>query len=458
MKKFYFENARYNLLCHKRNTLRILINLMIISMLLVAWLSLRTAIGKANEKYMKGYRSACTFPVDTEQDEDGEEIQNDRYWILSDMDTWEELSKPIRYAEMDLNRIIHSASYVRTSNQLMTMICDDQVYQGINDNSFYPPSINTQRRNSGQSIDFRVGLLISDTLFSGACLEEYQYKNKKDTPLLIGREPLNENEIMLSDFMMRKFGVLQDAESFVGKTVSFIHKDGMVLDHVTIVGIIDGEYFREYGTMYMPQIWLRENNELLRATSSRGVRHCYTVDAYKNYDTVVERYAEKIDDVENWMFYGNDVYIEVIAPCNEITSVDILVNKIGTLFGGLIILSLLIHLYNIFTQRALDRMNYNGILRAMGMRRGGIFQIGFCELFYIAFVAVAIGVSCSAGLIFILNEYVGSLLLFRLELNALDFVGIAAAALSIQLLLMFFMQYIILHKYLRKQPIELLRA
>ena len=49
MKKFYFENARYNLLCHKRNTLRILINLMIISMLLVAWLS----YGQLLEKQMK---------------------------------------------------------------------------------------------------------------------------------------------------------------------------------------------------------------------------------------------------------------------------------------------------------------------------------------------------------------------------------------------------------------------
>ena len=458
MKRFYFTNAGYNLYCHKRNTLRILINLIIISMLLVAWLSLRTAIGKANDKYTKGYRSACTFSVNTTQDEDGEVIRNDAYMILPDMDAWEELSEPIRYAVLDLDKVLQSDKYIRTSNRFMTMVCEDQSYQGVDDNSFYPPSMTSQSRNNGRSIEFQVGFLFSDTLFCGACLEEYRYQNRKDSPLLFGRESQKPNEIMISDFMLRKYGILQDAEDYVGKTVSFIHKEGTVLDHVTIVGIIDGEYFREYGTMYMPQIWLRGNDEMLRVTSVSGVRHCYTVDSYKNYDTVVERYAEAIDGVESWMFYGDDTYIEVIAPCNEITSVDILVNKIGTLFGGLIILSLLIHLYNIFTQRAMDRKHYNGILRAMGIRRGGILQIGVYELLYIALVAVLFGVVGSAILIFILNEYVGSLIMFRLELTVLDFVRVAAGALGILLLLMLFMQYVILHSYLRKQPIDLLRS
>ncbi len=451
MKKFYFANAGYNLCCHKRNTLRILINLIVISMLLVAWLSMRAAIGNANEKYTKGYRSASTFTVYTEQGEDESEL-------LSEMDAWEELSEPIRYAVMDLDKVLQSDTYVRTSNRFMTMVCEDQIHQGVDDDSFYPLSMTFQSRNNGWSIEFQVGFLFSDTLFCGACLEEYQYQNRKDSPLLFGREPQNSNEIMISDFMLRKYGILQDAEDYVGKTVSFIHKEGTVMDHVTIVGIIDGEYFREYGTMYMPQIWLRGNEELRRETSALRMRHSYTVDTYKNYAKVANRFSEQIGSAESRMYYDNDVYLEVIVPCNEITSVDILVNKVGALFGGMIIFSLLIHLYNIFTQRAMDRKHYNGILRAMGIQRRGILQIGFYELLYIALVAVLFGVVCSAVLIFILNEYVGSLILFRLELNALDFVGIAAAALGILLLLMFFMQYIILHSYLRKQPIDLLRS
>lgn len=451
MKKFYFANAGYNLCCHKRNTLRILINLIVISMLLVAWLSMRAAIGNANEKYTKGYRSASTFTVYTEQGEDESEL-------LSEMDAWEELSEPIRYAVMDLDKVLQSDTFVRTSNRFMTMVCEEQIHQGVDDNSFYPPSMTFQSRNNGRSIEFQVGFLFSDTLFCGACLEEYQYQNRKDSPLLFGREPQNSNEIMISDFMLRKYGILQDAEDYVGKTVSFIHKEGTVMDHVTIVGIIDGEYFREYGTMYMPQIWLRGNEELRRETSASVMRHSYTVDTYKNYAKVANRFSEQIGSAESRMYYDKEVYLEVIVPCNEITSVDILVNKVGALFGGMIIFSLLIHLYNIFTQRAMDRKHYNGILRAMGIQRGGILQIGFYELLYIALVAVLFGVVCSAVLIFILNEYVGSLIMFRLELNVLDFVRVAAGALGILLLLMFFMQYIILHKYLRKQPINLLRS
>ena len=116
MRKFYFANAGYNLRCHKRNTLRILINLIVIAVLLVAWLSMRAAIVNANEKYTKGYRSASTFTVYTEQGEDESEL-------LSEMDAWDELSEPIRYAVMDLDKVLQSDTYVRTSNRFMTMVC-----------------------------------------------------------------------------------------------------------------------------------------------------------------------------------------------------------------------------------------------------------------------------------------------------------------------------------------------
>ena len=143
-------------------------------MLLVAWLSMRAAIGNANEKYTKGYRSASTFTVYTEQGEDESEL-------LSEMDAWEELSEPIRYAVMDLDKVLQSDTYVRTSNRFMTMVCEDQIHQGVDDNSFYPPSMTFQSRNNGRSIEFQVGFLLSDTLFCGACLEEYQYQNRKDS-------------------------------------------------------------------------------------------------------------------------------------------------------------------------------------------------------------------------------------------------------------------------------------
>lgn len=460
MIKVYFDNAAYNLRCHKSGTLRILINLIIISMLLVAWITLRTAIGKANDKYTKGYRSTCIFTVPFYLNSDTGEYPDKYTEAVSDMNGWEELSDPFLYTELYMDDFPEGDSYSSKTNRFMTMVCDDQVYRGIDDYSYYPPSIDTQERENGRSIQFRVGVLVSDSLFCGACLEEYQYKNEADTPVLYGREPQNSKEIMISDFMLHKYGILRDEETFLGKNVSFFHDNGTVLDQVTIVGIIDGEFFREYGTMNLPQIWTAGDEEYIFENAYVEIQNCYTVDTFKNIDVVVERYEEMGLRVDDGMVltYDYDVYNGVILPCREITSVDILVNKIGTLFGGLIILSLLLHLYNIFTQRAVDRMQYNGILRAVGMRRGGILQIGFYELLYIALVSVAIGVFCSAGLVLILNEYVGSLILFRLELNALDFVGIAATALGILLLLMFFMQYIILHTYLRKQPIQLLHS
>jgi len=299
---------------------------------------------------------------------------------------------------------------------------------------------------------------MSDTLFCGAALEEYQYRNDNRKPLLIGREPENSKEIMISDYMLRKFGVTDNIDDIVGQTVSFYYEAIPVFLNVIITGIVDVDYFREFGTFGSPEIWTRRDSSTMNM-ETEGIYHFFTIDEFKNYAVVTDRYLDLKNVEELRSFYFSDKrYVDIVEPCNQVTSMKYLINRIGGLFGIMIILSLILHLYNIFTQRATDRMQFNGILRAMGLRRGGILQIGFYELMYISLVAVSIGVMCSVGLIYVLNEYVGALIMFRLELDVMDFIGVALIALGILLLLMFFMQYIILRNYLRKQPIELLRS
>ena len=323
------------------------------------------------------------------------------------------------------------------------MLVAGKAYSGINDLSFdFPYGEKIGETVADMNVYFSIRALVvpPSRLISDAELKEYDSKSPEGQ-YITGRLSENPGELMISSYMLEKYGIPSNEHSaLIGETVSFRINGGEAIffqtEDFTLVGIINADFFRIQSRMESPQIILCVENdtveiplvhipesyeEMLTTQKGPSDNHIYNLIVYSDNFSDAARAGQEIRQVgiEANMSWVGDMYA-FIETQNQVFT------KIVSLIGAMLVVTIIVFLLMITRYYMDRRADFIEMERAMGMRRRHITAIYAYELMLVAALTLATSIPLSIMLMqlikMVLMDYVSDI--FRL--NASHFITASA--------------------------------
>ena len=380
-----FHLAYYNLKTFKKSRKQYFISMFLVSFFLMLFLSLSII---ANHMYNQLiYKSISTNYINIflDLDANGNEIQNDAVDLLNQLKERDGISIGAKYANLDLSKNGDEIYYEDIDNVYCTI--NGQKYMGKNDYSFdfmETKTISNHENKELFSVNFSICILDTESaLWTENSLKEYDYKYSSDA-FICGRPVENENEVVLSDYMLNRFGITGDYNMLLNQQISFYVNNHSVVEQYKIVGILNSNYYRVDVNSDMSQIIIAGGPRLYAPQNIRYLTQMVGLGDFANSSTILDSIDAKY--VDYYSIPANIYYYEMIDKFNLVCQ------RIISIFMSILIVAMFIKLVsNIYINRK-NRAYYYGMLKAMGMDNIDIFRICTYELLIILFFCMAIAV------------------------------------------------------------------
>lgn len=290
-----------------------------------------------------------------------------------------------------------------------TLVVDGKSFQGVNDHS-YSQFCTEEELESGlfnDSIIFAISQIYVDegyTQFAKAEMDEYYQKHTGD--FLIGSEMKNDDDIIMSEYILSKFGFsLEDAQKLIGKkiTLKFTIK-GQTFDMVkdyTLCGILrtdfyDVEKFRTENHIFIP---LRKDSVSQYYGFEQQIFFDSFSSAYQAYKTLYQ-------DETAWVIAS-----ESLSIYSEIEKQQTLYTRIVLLVLILIVFAVVVFMLSSIQYYFNKRLRFILLERAIGMRSGKVFFVFIMEFLICGIGSLIIAVPLSylmiTGLMEFMKGYIG---------------------------------------------------
>lgn len=173
---------------------------------------------------------------------------------------------------------------------------------------------------------------LPDEIFTENDFKELTLKYKKDN-IIIGNFPKTADEILISEKLIKAFGLPSDILGEEISITSKINEEKIILESVRISGIIIEEYYELSGhtdssseDSFSPSILILNENSLFQEKSE----HFIPVNRYTFEEFLTEKEAEILDKrYSNYHYVGRST----IRIIKDINSMQILSNRLFSLLG-----------------------------------------------------------------------------------------------------------------------------
>jgi hypothetical protein len=318
-----------------------------------------------------------------------------------------------------------------TSIENSSIIIDDIVYIGENDYSYTFLHNDSSIFNiNNYSVPFEIEFISLENM--QISINEYvEYHNKFDSDLfLYGREMENTNEILLSDFILKKYGFDEKSlYSLLNKSITLEYKtkdEVISFDNYTLVGIIDSNFFRINSRRSSPHIILP-----LEATLhiEEIVLYCYVfVDCFSNTLTIKNQIEAQVD---SQVFFNEATYFTYFSLTNQKYFIKTAFFSLFFVLSLSIIISIINN--NLFAVK--QKGTYYGTLKAIGFLPKDIFLQHTFEFLILGIISLAISLIISYVFMISLNSILSSLLIVEFKISIVFLIKISIIALLVIIML-----------------------
>jgi len=325
-----------------------------------------------------------------------------------------------------------------------SLIAAGEEYTGTNDYTFdfpYESAVPVSKTLLYVPFDVEALVMPYNKLFSDTEFREYSRKYGGGSPL-IGDEITSDKEIIISEYMLSKYGFTPDqAKAMIGQKIAIRVTDGkeskVLFDGYTLVGVLKTDFFRISSRIYSPQFIVAYSDALAAAQDEKNeYADLFTTTVHSS------DYSGAIRVNEELKGYDKNVWLSSTAAVYADTEMQqTLYNKIILLVAALLIFAVIVYIYSIQTYYFRMRRAYIGLERAVGMKPGHVFLVFLCEFVLMSSAAFILSVPCSLGLIAALRAFLTQITVYGISITAQDFIPAAIEGgvfvLSVSLLLSF---------------------
>lgn len=309
-------------------------------------------------------------------DLDGKEISNEASELLHKMEGIENVSLGAKYSLVNLSETEEECYGVNIEE--VKCLINGKEYVGEDDYSFdftEEKSISKREDKERFSVFFSVDAVdLESAMFTENMLKEYQYKFDSNM-FLYGREIQGEKELVISDYMLNRFGIYEDYDSLLNQKISFKVNQNMVLEDYTIVGIINSDYFRVLSECDRSQVLISGTSDFYSEFEVKELIQKVGIGTFADSEKILDSIETKYDD---YYYVSSTIYM-----FGMIDKFQLICKRVISVFIVIIVVAMVIKLIcNVYINRK-SRAYYYGILKAMGMEEQEIIRICFYELLMI---------------------------------------------------------------------------
>ncbi len=272
---------------------------------------------------------------------------------------------------------------------------DNNEYQGINDYSF---DFNVEdakfASRTQMSVNLNINVMNIDNIqFSSGELQEFQNKFHSSEIFVAGGKMTKNNQIMLSEYILSKFGITYPPEQCIGKKLTVLLKTENgnipVLKDYEICGIIKTDFFR---------INSRKSTSHI-IVSSADMKYCHLLsrEIYsKNFRDAISFYNDNSST-------GSINMSDALKEFSEIEAQQLLFNEVVIVIGFVLIAAVVLFVYFVIYFYFKKRNRYVCIQKAIGLYNFKIYVMIFFELIMLGICSIIIAVPLYIVLTEILN-------------------------------------------------------
>lgn len=283
-----------------------------------------------------------------------------------------------------------------SADNITLILNNTEKYKGINDHSYnFEVDFSVGAPQRIYTVPFKIASYCTDgVIFSKQDMQEYSDKYGKDSAVTAGNLKLNENGIIMSDYILEKFGV-EPSESLIGSTISLKNnKTGeLYVKSLKLEGIIDSKIFFTQANRCSAQIIIPDSKKNKNFNSP--VYFYYSQDYSSTYNLFNKLKADNIDCQCS----------DQIEIYKSIENQQIIVTKVVSVIIAALFTVLFISILTVMYFYYIQQKNYEQMLRAIGMKNMSLFMISLLEMIYNLVISAIIGFAMSLLFINIFNIY-----------------------------------------------------
>ena len=368
-----FRLACYNLKTFKKSRKQYFISIFMVTFFMMLFCSVSLIIKQMYDGIIYDRISTNFINIYLTLDSEGQEISDEASELLQKIKSLDHINLGAKYTLVNL--LEEEECYSVNIEEVKCFVQGNE-YVGEDDYSFdftEEKSISKREDRGRFSVFFSVDVLdIESEMFSENTLKEYQYKYDSDI-FLCGREIQGEKELVISDYMLNRFGIYEDYDSLLNQKITFQVNRNKVIEDYIIVGVINSNYYRVLSECDRSQVMISGTSEIYSDLEVKELIQKVSISSFAESENILESIDTKYDDC----YYVSTV----IYMFGMIDKFQLICKRVISIFIFVIVIAMVIKLIsNVYINRK-SRAYYYGILKAIGMEEREIIWLCFCELF-----------------------------------------------------------------------------
>ncbi len=281
---------------------------------------------------------------------------------------------------------------------------DNRKYKGINDYSYdFNLDKNEIHNKKDKNVKFDIGVMdyVDNLQVSENEIDELKNRFNKNDVYIKGGELTGENQIIMTDYLLEKFGFDGNIKNCVGKNISLYIEtdkgDKCIIDDYVLKGIIDSDLYRVGSRKSVPQIIVSNANE-----------------KYYN-NNIIKVFSKKFNDVIKLTDISADIFLwptDVSAEYSAMETLSIFFDKIVIRIFFIILISILLFVYTVIYFYFKKRTRYICMEKAIGIKNNELYKMIFSELSIMAIGSICLAIPLGYVIItymnVVMNNLVGS--------------------------------------------------
>ena len=360
----------------------------------------------------------------------------------------------LKYSEINLLDFLEIKNELYLSINRVTMKMDGMSYQGEDDYSYdfiYEKKRTNDMDESLYSVRFGLSAVeLSDSFYTPVIAQEYAYRYGDEKMLSCGRYLKAENEIVLSEYMLERFGVEAPYEQYIGKKISFTVEGKSVLENYVLVGIFNSNFFRVRANCTRFQAWIIGNHNIYKKYNCNYIKEQACTESFPTLTDLVN----ELDDMGKYSFEDGGEREEY----EFIEKMKMVIEKVIYVLVLIVTVAVFLNLINHIYTDMQECTPYYGMLRAMGIRSKEMYLIitmRSCIIIIFAMLCSVVFMNIGVRAI---NAIMLEVFFMGIEITVDDYVKSILVVFSVMIVSMVALTYLCYRKMLTKRIVSNLKG
>ena len=377
-----------NIMARKWSSAKVVLSILAMVVIMCIFTAYSVALGDETERITKSYRSAHNIIIETTLP-----LSNQKLQQVKNIDGISNV------AEVAICRNVKNLRGISIDIDGKNCVCDHDYYDG-NLQIGIDPYVNNLHYG-----DFAfVGN--NQKIVQPHHEEELDFRFKGDKCLLLGKDSVSDNEIIVSEYFLQEFEldgtILNKTLNLIigGDSYSFTVVGIMNMHFYELTNTIDQHFIANNNSALFQDYFLKNNKANIKYQTKLYLKEAKLDD--KIVDSVRDLKIFNLKSISLGSHYG-------LSMATTVKIISSILNGIMATVGLGIIGALVLNILYSMQFMMKKKNNFYAIMQVYGMDKQKLFTTMFCEMFILSMFAAVIAYCLNYGLVFLLDYLLSSM-------------------------------------------------